>query len=349
MLRSRDKGPRALLSYVTTPFTDVSTTPTHQNHIAARILAERLAHRGYRVDVCDHWIEPPAVDYELALGLEPALVRVLDAGPIKRSIYLATGAHHATQNAAEEVRLDRIRRTRGVSLRPRRTVPPHDAAERSDLVACVGGSWAQNSYRTRGLRVAELHEPSLIPPRNARRAATDRQAVMWLGGSGLVHKGLDLVLEALAGRSDIDVHIVGSIKPERDFMRAFRGELRAPNVVAHGWVDVSSAAFALLCEINQLVVFPSCSEGRAGSVVSAMARGLIPIVTPEAGIDLADGTGWYTSGSVAAVGDAVEAAYATSPLERADRSAACVEYVARRHTTISYATAVDAMLDTVDA
>ncbi len=35
-------------------------------------------------------------------------------------------------------------------------------------------------------------------------------------------------------------------------------------------------------------IFPSCSEGQSGSVLTTMSLGLIPIVTKEVGIDVFD-------------------------------------------------------------
>ena len=47
-----------------------------------------------------------------------------------------------------------------------------------------------------------------------------------------------------------------------------------------------SPTFATLSEQCGFLIFPSCAEGMAGSVLNGMARGLIPIVTSECGVDI---------------------------------------------------------------
>lgn len=55
-----------------------------------------------------------------------------------------------------------------------------------------------------------------------------------------------------------------------------------------GWVDIRSAKFKEIINRCIGIIYPSCSEGQAGSVVTCMQAGLIPIVSKESGIDVYD-------------------------------------------------------------
>lgn len=61
------------------------------------------------------------------------------------------------------------------------------------------------------------------------------------------------------------------------------------NVIIHGFLNVESDFFSELAARCLYVILPSCSEGIATSVITAMGRGaMIPIVTKECGVDIDD-------------------------------------------------------------
>ncbi len=119
-----------------------------------------------------------------------------------------------------------------------------------------------------------------------RRAA---RRFMWLGSSGMVHKGLDLVLEAFADMPELELVVCGPASGESDFENLYRRELYdTPNIRTLGWTDVTSPRFASIIGGASAMVYPSCSEGSAGSVIVGLHAGLIPIISRETGVDVQD-------------------------------------------------------------
>ncbi len=103
----------------------------------------------------------------------------------------------------------------------------------------------------------------------------------------MVHKGLDLVLEAFAKMTECQLTIVGPVFDEPEFVNVYRNELfHTSNIKCVGWLDKSSDEFQTVLEQSIAHVFPSCSEAGAAAVVETMAAGVIPIVTYEASIDV---------------------------------------------------------------
>jgi len=95
-----------------------------------------------------------------------------------------------------------------------------------------------------------------------------------------VHKGLDLVLEAFAGMPDMNLTVCGPISSDHAFEQLYRTELyHTPNIRTAGWVDVSGAEFRDIVRNCVAVIFPSCAEAQATSVINCMRAGLIPMVT----------------------------------------------------------------------
>jgi hypothetical protein len=56
------------------------------------------------------------------------------------------------------------------------------------------------------------------------------------------------------------------------------------NIHKIGWLNLNMAKSIDLIKTCSFHIFPSCSEGMPGAVITSMTLGLIPIVTKEAGI-----------------------------------------------------------------
>ena len=107
----------------------------------------------------------------------------------------------------------------------------------------------------------------------------------------MVHRGLDLVLEAFAKNPQYELIVCGPVHDEKDFEKTFHKELyELPNIRTVGWVDVGGTQFAGIAKECVGVIYPTCSEGTSGSVVTCMHAGLVPIISVEAGVDV-DGFG----------------------------------------------------------
>jgi glycosyltransferase involved in cell wall biosynthesis len=87
---------------------------------------------------------------------------------------------------------------------------------------------------------------------------------LWFGGAGLVHKGLDLLLDYFYENPSLTLHICGPIESEPLFAQAYKKELyETENIIMHGFVDIRGQVFEEIIKRCAFVVFPSCSEGQA--------------------------------------------------------------------------------------
>ena len=163
------------------------------------------------------------------------------------------------------------------------------AIEAADLGCVLGNEFTADSY---GFAGKDIHR---IPLSSVRRFDWQedksfedaRNTFMWFGSGGFAHKGLDLVIDAFAELPDLNLLICGPVEQEPRFVKAFDKQMyHADNIETIGWIDVTSEAFKALCERTIATIYPSCSEGGGGSVITCMHAGLIPVVTPEASVDV---------------------------------------------------------------
>jgi glycosyltransferase involved in cell wall biosynthesis len=255
--------------------------------------------------------------------------------PARWKILHATGAHWLTQNRSELERLEGLRDRRGVSLLPRRLAQPSDAAESADMICYLGNEFTADSFRfaRKPMRRIPISSAYEFPFPEQKDWEAVRGRFLWLGSFGMVHKGLDLVLEAFSANPHIHLTICGRPEKEPDFFEAYRTELTTlPNIHLAGWVDPASADFEAIRKTHGFAVYPSCSEGGGGSLVHCMHAGLVPIATREASVDLGEHGELISENSSSGVASAVARAAAISPEELRERSLRSWQEVRRCHT-----------------
>ena len=287
---------------------------SHNNLGEARAMLEALLELGYAVDVVsrlrtrfrprrryDLFIAPRANLAPLAARLNPDCIKVA---------HLDT-AHWLFNNAAVFARERELLARRGVALESHKFVSANAAIETADYATLLGNAATCATYAFAGKPVFQVPNPAavLYPWFADKDFAACRGRFLWIGSAGLVHKGLDLVLEAFARMPEFHLTVCGPVTAEPQFEAAFRGELyHTANIRTLGWVDITSPEFVMALKTSIAMVYPSCAEGSAGTVINSMQAGLIPLASTESGIDIDSDFGMIlAANSVEAVEQAVRA------------------------------------------
>ena len=283
-----------LLSYLISPFLlkeGKSISNFHTNQWECFQIAKTFLNLGYGIDVIN-WDDQsflPKRNYSFLIDIHNNLERItplLKQNCIK--ILHITGAHWLFQNQSEYRRLLRLQQRRGITLVPRRIAPPSLGIEYADCATILGNEFTINTfnYAHKPLYSIPISTTTLYPYPKDKDYQTCRNRFLWFGSSGMVHKGLDLVLEAFAEMPDYHLTVCGPVQNEEDFEKAYYQELyQTPNIHTVGWIDVESLKFLEITKNCVGLIYPSCSEGQAGSVVNCLHAGLIPIISYESGVN----------------------------------------------------------------
>jgi glycosyltransferase involved in cell wall biosynthesis len=160
-----------------------------------------------------------------------------------------------------------------------------------------------------------------------------RNRFIWLGSNGLVHKGLDLALEAFAEMPDYHLTVCGPVKADKDFERIYYKELyETPNIHTVGWIDIQGPEFMDVIRNSIGIVYPSCAEGQSGAVVTCLQAGLIPIISQESGVDVSDFGLMLRNCTIDEIKDSVRKVSALSVKELAMKARQSWEYARKYHT-----------------
>jgi glycosyltransferase involved in cell wall biosynthesis len=165
-----------------------------------------------------------------------------------------------------------------------------------------------------------------------------RNHFLWFGGPGLVHKGLDLVLDAFRDLPDYHLTVCGPIDEEKDFESVYYKELfETPNIHSVGWVDVLSPEFIEIANNCIGIIFPSCSECGGAGVIVCMHAGLIPIVSYESSIETYDFGVTLKNCSIDTIEDAIQMVSSLPKEELELRARKAWEYARANHTRERFA------------
>lgn len=285
---------KCLLVYITKPFV-TGTKARHPNYFEAKGIVKVLDDLRYDVDVvffCNDKFKD-FDQYDLIIGLGDCFDNsVLQCKSSTVRIYYATGANFIDSFSNEVIRWSNLYDRRGIVKSSSRFGMPRNpqlaiqSMKNVDGVITVGGQWCASTY---SMWEKKIYQVGVIPFTHYSYKDMDRNIssckynFLWLGGKGLVHKGLDLVLESFACMPDYNLYI--ACEYEKGFFECFAKELNMRNIHYVGFVNTESRKFYELSNNCAYTISASCSEGICTSVLTCMHTGLIPVTNMESGID----------------------------------------------------------------
>jgi glycosyltransferase involved in cell wall biosynthesis len=299
---------RVLFSYVPDVLRlpeDAPEFDTHTSRWHARTIGHLFVEMGYIVDGVrwDDQVFLPQRDYDVVFDIYINLVRwlpYLKTNTIK--LLHCTGSDPYYQNSAELQRIDALTRRRAGLYVPKRFVPHPDRSRHAlylaDACSLLG---TEHTLRTYPL---EYHAKIQLITVSASKLGTtiktsDRlvpaeREFLWFFGAGVVHKGLDLVLEVFAHHPEWVLNVVGPVSDEADFVALYHHELyELNNIRYNGRLTPSSEEFRAIASRSFCFIAPSCSESLSSAVVTCLNVGLFPIISRDTGVTLPDGCGVY--------------------------------------------------------
>jgi glycosyltransferase involved in cell wall biosynthesis len=338
------KGKRCgnvLFSYILDPFLlppGVAVPYSHTHFWESATMAQTFQELGFRVDAIS-WTNQrfvPQRPYDFLIDVRLNLERLAPLLDGATKVLHIDTAHHSFHNPAQERRLKELAARRGVTIASQKMLPRNHAIERADLATVLGNEFTQQTYAFAGkpqFRIP-ISVPFTYPWPQGKNFDAVRRRFLWFGSGGLVHKGLDLVLEAFAAMPTFHLTVCGPIRREKDFERAYFRELyETPNIDTVGWVDVGSPRFREVADGCVALVYPSCSEGGGGSALTCMHAGLIPLVNHEVSIDLPAAQGASLPGcSISQIQESVRELSERPATELQDLARVGWEFARKNHT-----------------
>ena len=286
---------RAVLSYIVHSFSIPRDDPRFLHHIniwRAKEIVRILNQLSYIVDVvdCKDTGFVPRKKYDLFIGhgginFEKIVQRLPDS-TVK--IYFSTGCYWKFHNEQELARFAALSERRGIDLPPDRLIKNSEdrALFDADGIIGIGNSFTRRTY-VNFSHVIILNNTVLYDDhyeQSEKNFEKGRKNFLYFAGSGCVHKGLDLLLEAFCG---LEEHLWICSHVDQRFAEVYSDELYShSNIHLIGLIQPRSPQFYDLMDTCNYAILPSCSEGGSQSMVECMNQGLIPVVSPACGLEV---------------------------------------------------------------
>ena len=334
--------PRALLVYMVDPFIlprgDISFL-RHQNFRQSHNIVGVLDRLGYSVDVVDCLDDLGNLrgEYDLVIShrIRMEECREILAGA-KLRIYLGTGMNHRVANANLLKRFRRVSDQKGIlDPSPFLVDENFDCLHNIHAAFVFGNQYVQETWR-RDLAcpVYGFNNYGFSCLQGVRRDfVAARTNFLFFAGYRQIGKGLDLLLEVFRDQKKLHLFVCGSYKREKEFFRLYRKELvETANIHPMGFVYVDTPRFAMLARQCAFVIHPTCADASVGSVVQCLSTGMIPVVTREAGIDVAEIGYVLQDDSLGTLRDAILSVSSLPPAVLERQSLRVVETAKREYT-----------------
>lgn len=285
---------RCLLVYLTAPFKQKVVSEAHQNFWQCKEMARIIGNHGFNVDAVDYEDKYARLkhDYDLVIGLIPRNVEKFYKGHLKQGavrIAYLTSMNLAVTSGNEEERIANLFKRKGVLLKPRRySGTIRQDIENFDAVWYIGNSHNYHSYDCFKMPpVYYIKNNGYTFDWADTSLKRDPKKFVFFGSLGAVHKGLDLLLDVFSQfATDCVLYVCSGYENEEDFCKLYHKELyKTPNIIPMGFVDIKSEKFKDMISSCAYTILPSCAEGCAGSILTVMSGGLIPIVSDVCGFD----------------------------------------------------------------
>lgn len=268
-------------------------------------------------------------------------------------IHYTTYIHWLIWNRAELERIAWFKERTGITVPMNRQLPNILSDEYADYLTYYGTEIQANSFSPKPIKRQLNISAVFIPKYRKKEIAKARNNFLWLGGGGLVHKGLDIVMEAFAQTPDMRLYIAGNLREEPRFWQ-WASQLLSKHQNIHdlSWVDVGSPEFDAIAQNCVGIVYASCAEGGPGSIAQALHWGLIPIVTKSA-LVRAETFGHIINGKtdrelIKSTTELIQTVADTSESSLRLSSDAVIEFARNTHTRPAYSKSLSSFLDEIE-
>ena len=347
---------RALLSFVSWPF-HASPEEVRRVHMCLQHsveIARAFNRLGYVVDVIDMTDETfsPTRKYDALFGMHSNFARLAAFFPDAPKIYYATGPYWKDLRAAERTRQQELEQRFGVEVWIPSRIDETGFLDMADAVLSLGNAFVADKYRVENPNVWRIDNSAIptdlpVPDVDRKDFSAARKNFLWMGSVDMVRKGLPALLDVFSKLPDLHLWVCGSFAAQHDrpLIKAYRRELfHTSNIHPVGWMDLHSPRFSEICDVCGWSILPSCGEGMAGSILDGMARGVVPIVSAEVGVDTDRCGQTLPDLSADSIRRCIMTAANISEADGRRQSAAAIQLAETRYTLSAYRASIERRL-----
>jgi hypothetical protein len=169
---------------------------------------------------------------------------------------------------------------------------------KADKILCVGNKFSIKTYRKFNKIINQIkpaiHNPILVNKDYFNNKKFN--SVVYVGGTGVICKGLDIIIESFLELRNFKLSIFAP-NDENDFWNIYKPKiLKSNNIDFYGFFSPNSFFFQKIMSESLFHANTPCAESMCTSVLLTNSFGIIPVVSKSSGIDVGD-YGFYVKNS----------------------------------------------------
>jgi len=290
----------AIILYVDSPFYFHKDTRfmNHQAYREAIKIANILEDIGYNYIVENYESKPKfgSKKFDLIFGHEPNFIYYSEKNPDAIKIIYSAGSYYEQRNEGIKNRIDSFNRKFNAKIKYTRLIEPHNGFEKADMIFQIGNNVTKGTFPPLLQNKIHLINQSsnfikTIDIENKIKKSC-RNVFVWMGSSGSILKGFDLVFDYFSTHKELKLKIIGEIDTE--VYNIYKKEIeQSHNITYYGFVNVNTEHFIHIVSDASFIIYPSITEGGCpGAVITLMQNGLIPLVSRICKFDEIDECGF---------------------------------------------------------
>lgn len=284
----------ALLSFITSPLNDKKSSTGHTNENEFRILLNTLDLLGYNVDVCNFNTRYRYLDYtkyDVIVGFGWAVENALKSNCSAYTVLYATGSHFEYNQ--EQIKKS-IYKSKFFQLGSYRNAEMNLFLQHNftDAVLCLGNKERAKDFMTfKGRKVKSAFLPAYQLDKYRTKVypvtENNRYNLVWFGSTGIIHKGLHLLIDFVMKNKKYSLTICGNVEQELQSLYSQTNILKQPNIKFEGFIGLGDDKYERILSGSAFTILPSCSEGIPGALITPILNGgLLPITSKNTGLHL---------------------------------------------------------------
>ncbi|MGG4675700.1 glycosyltransferase [Providencia sp. Me1] len=273
------------------PIDEISFSTNRQECL---ILLNTFISEGYIVDFidCKNWNWFSSFEYDIVFGFGHPY-RNAKVKPYGKRILYCTEQHPLFSYEEEKKRIDYLFLRHAIKWKIERSLTYYQNDDYLDVEKLVVLSDFSKEYLlekniiTDPSKIFVINPTGIAPLNNfTPQKCKVNDDIIWLGSRGIVHKGLDILIDAFI-KSDFEcnLHICGVTLAD---IKKLKKIVNCDRVIFHGRVAINSDYFLNIIERSNFIISLSCSESCSTSILTGMRHGLIPIITSATSVNIGD-------------------------------------------------------------
>ena len=260
-----------------------------------RVIAKILKKNGFNVDVIFYkdYKFSPKKEYDLIFDIDVLYKSIYIKQNKKPKIILHyTTSYYEFHNKQQQKRINNFNLKTQKNINIERPLDTNNDGEFANIILSMGNDFTKSTFpkklQSKVVSIPNFPMHYLSKYKKHKINEINKKNFLFMASRGSILKGLDILLDVFsrADMKNFNLYVCGSFENESQFMNYYSKYFKLKNIHKIGWISLFKKEFHKIIDKCSFHIFPSCTEGMPGALISTMNVGIIPLCTKESGLNI---------------------------------------------------------------